>query len=186
MFETLLHIPWETKRVLPGTKADRIPEALCGLLSENPDIRKQAYWHLDNCVVVQSDLYEAAWYVIPFLLEILQASVDAGREEVYDLLYEIGNGGARPEQVIVHENGTTYPLEAACREEVIAGWPLYLADMHHERLSVKGKALELIESLPEVYGHVVKDLEAHMHSEVNDDFRVQIGDALRTMKETGR
>lgn len=72
MLEKINKIDWKGLRQAHGD-ADHIPEAIKGLLSEDEQISERSYWLLDNYVVLQSDLHEAALYVVPFLLEILGA-----------------------------------------------------------------------------------------------------------------
>lgn len=75
-----------------------LPAALRGLTSSDPDERTSAFWKIDNYVVVQGYLHPAAPVVVPFLIEIADASVH-GQEEALDLLYEIhmGYSDAQPE-----------------------------------------------------------------------------------------
>lgn len=78
MFEKINEIDWKGLRQAHGD-ARQVPEAIKGLISEEEQVRRQSYWLLDNYVVLQSDLYEAALYVVPFLLEILSSDVTQGR-----------------------------------------------------------------------------------------------------------
>src|SRR5438128_80126 len=91
--EDLRAIPWSQKSVASG-KADHVPEALAGMVSPDERLRERSYWRLDNEVVLQSDLYDAAYFVIPFLIQYLLERVPHGRDRVYDLLIEIGRGFA--------------------------------------------------------------------------------------------
>ena len=90
----LARVAWHEKDIASG-KANHVPDAICGLTSSDERTRNRSYWRLDNEVVLQSDLYEAAYFVIPFLVQILNVQPDHGRDLIYDLLYEIANGFAR-------------------------------------------------------------------------------------------
>ena len=91
--ESISCVPWNDIKVASGS-AEQVPDALIGLLSPDEETQNRSYWRLDNEVVLQSDLYEAAYYVIPILVQMLADKVPHGRERIYDLLYEIANGYA--------------------------------------------------------------------------------------------
>lgn len=65
-------IPWSRLRQMTGT-CEAIPGALRDLCSDDPARRKAAYWQIENHVVVQRDLYEAAPFVVLGLLACLGA-----------------------------------------------------------------------------------------------------------------
>jgi hypothetical protein len=114
---------------------------------------------LDNHVVLQGDLYEAAAYVPPFLLELLRDETLGSIDCILDLLYEIGNGAASPTQRLrvqmTHEGVVPYHesaapnLQDACRAAVRAGLPVYLAMVETQPPSTRAKIIELVESLDE-------------------------------------
>lgn len=81
----LFKIAWHEKAVASG-KADNVPNALAGLLSPDETVRNRSYWQLDNEVVCQSDLYEAAHFAIPYLIHSLSARVPYGRDRICELL----------------------------------------------------------------------------------------------------
>lgn len=180
MLETLDTIAWASLAVIAGRTAEGIPGALRELCSPNPDTRHKAYWRIDNYVVVQSDLFEAAWYVVPFLLEIVESSISNGRCEVYDLLYEIGNGSAPSDSVITLGNATTQPLAIACRHAVRAGLPLYIRELQTSRDEVREKALALIMSLNDHEHTVLPSLMELITHEIDPNFRQKL---LRTMAD---
>ena len=141
-------IHWDDLNVASG-KASRVPEALLGLISAADETRNQSYWRLDNEIVLQSDLYEAAYFVVPILIQMLREKPAHGREEIYDLLYELANGYA-PETIVCHRSdGHIVPLKQGCREEIKKGMSIFKSDMllQSSRLSVKAK--ELVELLVE-------------------------------------
>ncbi len=80
---------WSELEVSNGP-AEHVPEAILGLLSSNEEQFDQAYWLLDNHIVVQSDLYSSAAVVPKYLEEIFVRSIY--RERILNLLYEIGSG----------------------------------------------------------------------------------------------
>jgi hypothetical protein len=147
MFEKLESVMWEQYATAHGD-ARHIPEAIRSLVSEDESVRNAAYWQIDNHVVLQSDLYEAAPYVVPFLLEILAGRFRSGRDRLYDLLWEIANGKA-PVEVQSDIAGSNHPmaLEKACRMEVLKGMETYLKDAADPDPLVRKKATDLISSL---------------------------------------
>jgi len=140
--ESISHVRWNEIKVASG-KADHVPEALIGLLSPDEEMQERSYWRLDNEVVLQSDLYEAAYFVIPFLLQMLDERVPHGRERIYDLLYEIANGDAPSTSLCRTRDGRLMPLREACTEELSRGLRIFDRDTVDEDPRIKAKAKEL-------------------------------------------
>jgi hypothetical protein len=80
------NIDWSKIKTAHGT-AEYIPQILEKLKSKKYDDRKDGYWKLDNYVVLQSDLYEAAYYVIEPLIQMLNESCE--KDFILELLIEI-------------------------------------------------------------------------------------------------
>ncbi len=135
-------VPWNDIKVASGS-AERVPEALMGLLSPDEETRDRSYWRLDNEVVLQSDLYEAAYYIIPILVRMLGDKV-AGRARIYDLLYEIGNGYAPPTTLCRTHEGYLMPLRFACYLELAKGSSVFVRDTTDRDHSIAIKATELL------------------------------------------
>ncbi|KZN57909.1 hypothetical protein [Pseudoalteromonas luteoviolacea] len=91
MFNSINSINWDELQLADG-KATHVPGALSDLVSGDSKKEEDAYWKLENHVVLQGDLYESAFYILPFLFEIIRSDVSHGRKRVYDLLFEIANG----------------------------------------------------------------------------------------------
>ena len=143
--EKYLHaIPWSQKSVASG-KADHVPRALEGLISSDEKLRERSYWQLDNEVVLQSDLYEAAYFVIPFLIQCLREGVPHGRDRIYDLLTEIGGGCAPSTRLCVTREGDSVPLQAACVRELLKGFRMFLRDTADQDARIATKARELVQ-----------------------------------------
>jgi hypothetical protein len=144
--EHLHAIPWSQKSVASG-KADHVPDALAGLVSPDERLRERAYWQLDNEVVLQSDLYEAAYYVIPFLIQYLVERVPHGRDRIYDLLIEIGHGFAPPTSLCLTKEGDSVPLQDACGRELLKGFRVFLRDAAEQEPRISATARELVQLL---------------------------------------
>ena len=150
-------IPWSQLQQAHG-RAGHVPEAVRDLLSHDTEVVTSAYWQLDNYVVLQSDLYEAAAYLPEFLIESLQYAAPVGKAAILDLLYEIANGYAPPEQTLrfhVTPSGELRPLPTgeapaireACWGGVLAGVARYEAEVQNPDRNVSERAAELLELL---------------------------------------
>jgi hypothetical protein len=142
----LSQITWNEKSVASG-KAIHVPQALAGLISPDEKVRNRSYWQLDNEVVLQSDLYEAAYFVIPFLIEFLNEENIHGRERIYDLLYEIAQGNAPLTVLCRTKEGDEIPLKDACTREIVKGFTTFLRDAKEANPLISKKAKELMEVL---------------------------------------
>jgi len=182
MFETLESIPWDQLKQAHGG-AHHVPEALRGLMSKSMDTCNTSYWKLDNHVVVQSDLYESAFYVVPFLLEILNSPECVRRDLVYNLLYEIGNGYAPTTILCQDDTGSFLSLQEACRERVAGGIEIYLKEVEELNSEARTNALELLASLKE-YGKIfLPRLEILFLREVNNQFKQELKETIRLVRE---
>lgn len=181
MFESINKIEWDNLKEAEGTSSG-VPNALRGLISEDPEIQKASYWKLDNHVVLQSDLYEAAYYVIPFLLEIIKAGGRSGRNYVYDLLYEIANGYAPDDSLCVH-NGQELPLTDACRKAVSDGIDLYFSELGDKSSAGREKALELLISLGESEKTILPRLNALLALEEESEFRKLLEEGVSKLND---
>ena len=154
-------LPWVNIDSITG-HCEQVPSALQDLFVEQGPKQDQAYWKLDNVLVVQGGLFEGAFYITPFLIAGLQATEFNERELIYDLLFEIANGAASIDKYVKYKivNGDfryyipdtdaeSVPLSVACRSAVLQGFYRYLNEM--ERMSTKNKLnmLELISSFIE-------------------------------------
>lgn len=175
--EMIQQIPWGDLNVLMG-KATHIPRALLELTSPDKKTRESAYWKIDNHVVVQSDLFEAAYYVVPLLLEILSHEGIDGRDLIYDLLYEIGNGAGFGKSIVRYFDGKEMDLEQACRSEVSQGLDLYLRDLGDPLPIVRLRLIDLLESLEEHRNIIYPKLQAALASEQDDKVRARLTEAI--------
>jgi hypothetical protein len=100
--------------------ADHIPAAIAGLGSDREEERKKAYGKLDNYAIIQSDLYEAAYYIIDPVLESLSRAYTYNRYYSFLVLIEIVRGFAPEEDTILLNDGDTIvqkSLHKACLEK---------------------------------------------------------------------
>lgn len=119
-----------------------MPDAVEALATANDKkAASEAFWRLDNHIVVQSQLFEAAFWVVPILLALLAGELaEPARIEVFERLFQIVVGYADRSEV-QHGNEN---LGELCREEVKKGLWLYYRDLVREGPAVQRVALELI------------------------------------------
>jgi hypothetical protein len=144
--EDIHAIPWSQKSVASG-KADHVPEALAGLVSPDERLRERSYWQLDNEIVLQSDLYDAAYFVVPFLIQYLLERVLQGRDRIYDLLIEIARGFAPPTSLCLTKEGDSVPLQDACARELLKGFRVFVRDTADQDARIVDKARDLVQLL---------------------------------------
>ena len=110
---------WTAWRTLIGP-ADYVPAAIERLLTAATDAEASAaYWELDNRVVVQGQLFEAAEAVARELVTRICSSgaSEPGLSRALDLLVEFAYGDADASEVAAGNPG----LGARCRDEIRKG-----------------------------------------------------------------
>ena len=180
----------------PGIDSTSVTRDFAKFAADNPDEREQAYACFDNRIVIQGTLYESAFYITPFLIELLRRRTAANLpcEAIYDLLYQIAEGsfhgcGPMVECDIVtkpfvyyipKKGGTLLPLSNACRDAVLAGWEVYRADLMNPRAleSNNAFALDLVSLFRD---HILlkrtvlqQTAEARAHSTIGQTARKQL------------
>lgn len=139
-------IDWAALRTAHGSAA-HVPGALAGLRSDDEDIRTAAYWQLDNHVVLQGNLFEAAPFVADELMRILKDEVSGPTKVlIYRLLFEIRNGYA-PDFDTVTRDGRSVPLREACQQTVSTALQLYRVDLVAADASLREGAVDLLASM---------------------------------------
>ncbi len=181
MFESLDKLDWSSYLQAHGN-AGHVPNAIRGLISDVPAEREQAYWKLDNYIVLQSDLYESALYVIPFLIEILKSKFSLGRGRIYDLLYEIGNGAA-PDTVRVYYNNSHMSLQSACHLVISEQINIYLDEIENVNSNVREKALELMYLLSDCKAEILPRLVLLCSAEKNVVFSNEMRDLISELEQ---
>lgn len=137
---------WAKVRTAHGF-ASHIPEALKRLASADCEVRRRAYWDIDNFAVLQGSLFEAAYYVIGPLHDLLKTNHQVGtRIYCYRLLYEIQNGFAEEVEVLIL-NGRFVPLMFACKDAVEAGLDIYEKDVLSSDPALRFEAIDLVATL---------------------------------------
>jgi hypothetical protein len=136
----LQDVEWDRLATAHGTAAD-IPAALTDLAAARDAASVQdAYWRLDNHVVLQGTTYESALAAVPFILDILVTTPsDAVRVAAYDLLIEIAWGTPDPADT------STPDLRTAARSLIAPGRQIYANDLRDSPSpDVRRRALDLV------------------------------------------
>jgi hypothetical protein len=172
---TLNEVPWRTVGSQQG-KCEHVPDAIEALLSPDAGLRKAGYWRLDNCLVVQGGLFDGAFYVVPFLLQICRSEDLNGKVESLDLLIEIASGAASYDKTIGFRAIThpfrhyvpspdepRIPLAVACRYAIAAEFDALLDCTVSQDDVVRKKMHELVLRFPEyayASAEVLRDIAA--------------------------
>lgn len=135
---------WATLALASGT-AEHVPAALRELLSIDPQVRRRAYWRLDNHIVLQGSLYGAAPFAVKVLLQSWPQD-DSLKDRMYELLIELANGGA-PDDLEVNWGDRRMPLEVATVASLVEGMHHFSHDLGSSLSTVRRQAAELLLAL---------------------------------------
>lgn len=91
MLEELDHIDWSKLKHAYGPATD-VPGLLRDLLSEHQDVRSRAVYELFGNIWHQGTVYEASFYAVPFLQELLRSPETPDKMMIADLLAEMADG----------------------------------------------------------------------------------------------
>ena len=130
MLKKLQKIDWKNLRTAQGKNADFIPNLLLGLLSYKQEEVESASSKLYNNIARQGGIYEASYYVIPFLNTIIQQNIKESKLSAYDLLFEIVNGYPVYDEKIIH-NGEELELREANYRCAFDSINQYLDDLEY-------------------------------------------------------
>ncbi|WDE06526.1 hypothetical protein SG34_006295 [Thalassomonas viridans] len=180
MFSSISKVKWDELQQAHG-KATHVPSALSDLISGDSQKEEDAYWKLDNHVVLQGDLYESAFHILPFLYEILGSEVTNGRERVYDLLFEIANG-YEAQEVSCQLNGEILSLTDACRKSIVQQKDLFFKEVFDTSSRYRSKALELLSSFDEVKNDVIEKLSSIKSTEQDKSFESELSEIIEALK----
>jgi hypothetical protein len=140
-------VNWKSLRTASGT-AQHIPCALYNLASaQDEKAIADAYWRLDNYIILQGTLYESAFFAIPYIVDILlTAHSVAQKVAAYDLLIEIARGVPDPNQRWSPPPGAPRDLRDACRHVIAPYLAEFQLDLKSGDESIRSRAMDLIAS----------------------------------------
>jgi hypothetical protein len=135
---------WDWSRFRQATgNAGHVPGAIRALLdSGTPDDVDIPYWKLENHIVVQGQLYQAALPAVSVLIAALTWTERPSwvRVGVLDLLFQLVNGTAHESEVTA--NGID--LAESCKQAARQGlWVLYRELLDGERDAAKDVLFEI-------------------------------------------
>jgi len=151
-------INWSKLKQANGN-ASHIPSALEKLKSPNPAQRKEAYWLLENYIVVQGGIYEAAYYTIPFLIELIEQRSN-GKLEAYNLLIEI-LAGYEVDGAVIVINGISTALNLACRRRIANSEDIFFREILLAE-ACWNYALSVLALLAENYPGIIDRMESNL------------------------
>jgi len=135
-------VDWGRQRTGAVGAGDVVPTALGGLIAADTDEDAlRSYWELDNRVVVQGQLFEAAVALIPALLAGLLANLkEPARYWLMELMMQIADGES-------HSSERDPNLGDAARSGLMEGlWVIY-AQMEQDSPRVRATAVDLVARL---------------------------------------
>jgi hypothetical protein len=177
-FRSRVHaVEWE--RLRRGVHDMRLPDDLLGLLSETPGTREYHRARLENSLLLQGTLTAAAYYAIPFFVEMTKW--EEANETVYALLVIMticSEPGGYDEGIEL--GGRSCSLKVACRAEIAKGIPYYLRDVCDQRLTTECRlnALSTVCRFPELRELWLPTVRAALERESIQEIRDQIAEWL--------
>lgn len=175
-------INWEALATAHGSAA-HVPNAIADLMSANPLVRSAAYWKLDNSVVLQGELYEAAPYAAAQLVRSIRVDRVPPNERTWGLLWEIGNGYADEGRMILLADGWRAPLGWASRAVMESAIDLVGPDLRSADKDTRRAAIDIMSSI----NWFVREAEILFNYAIDDEgdpaVRCQLEDGLRTLHE---
>jgi hypothetical protein len=156
----LEEVNWSSLKTAHGT-AEHVPVALRALAgAQDASQLFDAYWKLDNYIVLQGTLHESAYFAVPYIVDILLVSRWAPlRVAAYDLLIEIARGVPDPARPWTPVPGAPEDLREACRKVVASGLDAYEPDLGSQDPAVRRRTLDLLTSFDDSEGHLKTLLE---------------------------
>jgi hypothetical protein len=121
--------------------ASGVPSALVRLASSSTvDEALRAYWELDNSIVIQANLFQAAEFVVPFVLHLALVATDHIRQLALELLIQLVAGQPHPNEIAA---GNT-ELGERCRKAAGAGLANFYALLDSPNDELRDRAVELV------------------------------------------
>jgi hypothetical protein len=161
-------VEWSSFHAAGGaaTSVPHVIEALAGAPDEAS--ADQAYWLLDNHVVVKGQVLDSALEVVPILLALLAGPLSVwARRRMLDLLIEIQASEVHPDELA----RGNLNLASRCTEAVRAGKWLIYSDLLSADDAVRLSAVDLIAELEDDIARRRAVLEEFAATDPNDRTR---------------
>jgi hypothetical protein len=197
-------IHWHDLRHAYGP-ADDVPNLLRLLLSDDENVRDDAWHELYSTVWHQNDIYEATAYVVPFLLRMLSYDGPPGKASVLGFLTTVAEGCSGLESHVQSEEETIrwreilakkgQDLETelrkgrsaveATRHAVSEGVPIYFELLNHQDAEIRRLCLNALACSHERAGEIVPLLCALLLTVQDADTRAEVIEALDSLMDDG-
>ncbi|HEY0683286.1 MAG TPA: hypothetical protein VGD45_13215 [Steroidobacter sp.] len=135
-----LRFDWKSLRA--AGSAEGVPAAIERLRdAKTSEEATRAYWRIDNTVIVQGALYEAAEHTVPCVLSVLSDCTESARPWALELLFQLGAGGTHR----VELQAGNKDIDERCRAAVKLGVAMYFYYLEHGAPEESGFCADLIE-----------------------------------------
>ena len=150
-------VDWNGLRTIRGT-ANEVPRNLRRLAETQTDEEAVgAYWYLDNEVVVQGKVFQAAPPVVSVLLAMLEGSLSVpARHWTMELLVQVTCGWADASEIAFGNSDVIEDCRRRAREGI---WTIYGQFLHPDR-EVRECALEIVATIDLDRQRVARELTA--------------------------
>ena len=113
---------YDWARLRAQGSAEGVPRALTALASASTEAEaRDAYWRIDNTVVVQGALYEAAVATAACAVVMLHVCSAPGRPRLLELLVQLGSGEPAPSEL----QAGNADIQERCMMELLRGVSTY-------------------------------------------------------------
>jgi hypothetical protein len=139
-------VSWEVERydwsaLRASGSARGVPDAIRALqVAASEQEAERAYWRIDNTVVVQGALFEAALPTAACVVGVLPRCSEAARSWVLELLVQLGGGEPAPSEVQVGN----VDLQKLCVRELARGVALYFDLLENDDDALRASCVDLL------------------------------------------
>jgi hypothetical protein len=139
-------VSWEAERydwsaLRASGSARGVPDAIRALqMAASEQEAERAYWRIDNTVVVQGALFEAALPTAACVVGVLPRCSEAARSWVLELLVQIGAGEPAPSEV----EAQNVDLQKLCVRELARGVALYFDLLENGDDTLRASCVDLL------------------------------------------
>jgi hypothetical protein len=130
---------WSRLRAMGS--ASEVPEAISALRrATSAQEAERAYWRIDNVVVVQGALFEAAIPTTTCVVSALYQCSEAARPLMLELLVQLGSGEPDPGEIMAGNGG----IQKLCARELGRGASIYLDLLENGSNEERGWCVDLV------------------------------------------
>lgn len=174
-------VTWEAERydwsrLRAMGSASGIPGALAALQSATSEQdARSAYWKIDNTVIVQGALYEAALPTTACAVSVLARCTSESRPWCLELLVQLGSGQPEPSEL----EATNGRLQELCAQELSRGFSLYLDFLENGTEDERESCVDLLG----LCARSDTSLRARVNWYLNRLLREELSEGLRQLTE---